>query len=624
MNRRLKVLSEGLLVALALGLAGCNLLSLSDEPATDGVHSGSFTVQISPISTAVQEAIARYDARTNSSSVPRSVSSRAYIAAQRVDLVATPTAGGDPTQWTDYPSFQTPEQPLTVGSRTLPAGDYTLTATVFNAPDDTTPTVSGSTTFTVTAGQQASDNPVLVTCKPLNPQSLAAGTVTPFTLQQAFVLGMNAGISSIGDEQWFEITPSSAWTGVYVISDNPQSYAVGLIYREDGTIVNGLDPTVPAGGTVSAAAFDTVPDATYYVGVIAISPTDLQNATLSIQYQPIDLVVDEAVSVAFSDDYQPQTIQNFHEGWYSFPVTGGQLYSVNWDGFSEGSGQYGAQIDVTGYNGDQSVTYFGPTNTGYKGPTFYREGYYQSYSIDHTQWIEPLQDGTVLLKVVEEIPGATAGSFGLRVKSLGTNRPPSIDAYPDSDVVAVGTTVNLNSYGSDPDAADSLSYSWAIVAGPSSNGLESANQQFATFTADTPGTYEIRVTVTDNGTPPLGATASVFITAVTNSPPQFDYAYPSVWNVALDGFPTIELYGGASDPDNDTVSYDWYFGSQPSTSYCAIQGWNQPDAFFSPDVAGDYVINLTVTDQFGATASTSFTVTVSDAGADGGAGIGIY
>ncbi len=85
---------------------------------------------------------------------------------------------------------------------------------------------------------------------------------------------------------------------------------------------------------------------------------------------------------------------------------------------------------------------------------------------------------------------------------------------------------------------------------------------------------------------------------------------------------TVNLDGtGSSDPDEDTLTYQWEITSRPTGSTASLQNATQSQASFQPDEPGAYNIDLTVTDGMGATNTDSVTVTassdpVADAGDD--------
>lgn len=85
---------------------------------------------------------------------------------------------------------------------------------------------------------------------------------------------------------------------------------------------------------------------------------------------------------------------------------------------------------------------------------------------------------------------------------------------------------------------------------------------------------------------------------------------------------TVSLDGrGSSDPDGDSLTYQWGFTERPAGSSATIQSATASQASFQPDEAGSYTIELTVEDPGGRSDTSSVTVTassapVADAGAD--------
>ncbi len=88
------------------------------------------------------------------------------------------------------------------------------------------------------------------------------------------------------------------------------------------------------------------------------------------------------------------------------------------------------------------------------------------------------------------------------------------------------------------------------------------------------------------------------------------------------GKDTVNLDGtGSSDPDGDSLSYQWEITSSPSGSTASVQDATESQAAFQPDQPGSYEIDLTVEDGRGGSNTASVTVTASsdpvvDAGDD--------
>jgi hypothetical protein len=65
----------------------------------------------------------------------------------------------------------------------------------------------------------------------------------------------------------------------------------------------------------------------------------------------------------------------------------------------------------------------------------------------------------------------------------------------------------------------------------------------------------------------------------------------------------------SSDPDGDPITFQWRFVSIPEGSAATLTDADKAQATFTPDVAGEYILSLTVTDPKGATGSDTVKVT---------------
>jgi hypothetical protein len=69
--------------------------------------------------------------------------------------------------------------------------------------------------------------------------------------------------------------------------------------------------------------------------------------------------------------------------------------------------------------------------------------------------------------------------------------------------------------------------------------------------------------------------------------------------VSQDALVTLEG-SGSSDPDGDTITYAWTFKSKPTGSAATLSGSTSAHPTFTADKAGNYVVELSVTDSLGA------------------------
>lgn len=218
--------------------------------------------------------------------------------------------------------------------------------------------------------------------------------------------------------------------------------------------------------------------------------------------------------------------------------------------------------------------------------------------------------------------GSSGGGEDTSDPSPGvTNTAPLADAGK-AQSVKVGDTVTLNASESRDEDGDTLTYTWSLSAQPdgSSAVLADSDTVKPTFVADTEGEYTAELIVNDGQVDSEPATVTVTAT-VANSPP--------VANAGADqsvktGEP-VNLDGSAStDADGDLLTYQWALTEQPGGSVASLSDANTVDPSFTPDVDGEYVLTLTVSDgeatgvadQVTVTAATPNSAPTADAGED--------
>lgn len=171
------------------------------------------------------------------------------------------------------------------------------------------------------------------------------------------------------------------------------------------------------------------------------------------------------------------------------------------------------------------------------------------------------------------------------------NSPPIAQAGFDR-TVGKGALVQLDGSASRDPEGFPLAYGWTFVSRPTGSAaiLQSATLAHATFTADVPGVYAVRLQVSDGVNAPVAD--DVVITS-QNLPPVAaagaDRDASRGIAVALDG-------RASSDPDGDALTYAWTLVSRPEGSAAALDGAALSQASFTPDVYGPYVVRLSVSD----------------------------
>lgn len=220
-----------------------------------------------------------------------------------------------------------------------------------------------------------------------------------------------------------------------------------------------------------------------------------------------------------------------------------------------------------------------------------------------------LSAGTYVFQLtVTDSKGNKASSNVQVVVNPLINQAPTVTAGANQTITLPTSTVTLAGTGNDADGTIA-SYAWAKVSGPSSGTIASASSASTTVTGLTQGTYVFSLTATDN----LGAktAANVQITVnpapLTNQPPTVNAGPDQTIN--LPNVVSAKLNGTATGA---IKTYKWVQVSGPTTVYFVNSSLAATEAK-NLNVAGTYVLKLTVTDSAGATASSSMQVTANAA-----------
>jgi len=215
----------------------------------------------------------------------------------------------------------------------------------------------------------------------------------------------------------------------------------------------------------------------------------------------------------------------------------------------------------------------------------------------------------------EELTGITVdiGSSGITVRGHVThftviaaaveddaplNRAPVANAGADLNAT-VGVQVTLQGgSSSDPDG-DPLTFQWRAISSPDGASVSITGGATAqpTFTPSVAGVYEFELTVSDGE---LAVRDTVRVTAVApNRAPSVDAGADQSITLAA----TATATAAATDPDGDPLTYAWTVQSRPTGSTAALSATNTAAVSITPDVAGDYVLQVTVTDGRGGQAT---------------------
>jgi RHS repeat-associated protein/uncharacterized repeat protein (TIGR01451 family) len=176
---------------------------------------------------------------------------------------------------------------------------------------------------------------------------------------------------------------------------------------------------------------------------------------------------------------------------------------------------------------------------------------------------------------------------------ISSNSPPVANAGGAQTVLA-GTSVTLNGSGSTDVDGDPLTFRWAITSKPANSTatLSDPTAVTPTFLADQLGTYVVQLIVNDGIADSVAST--VTITTDDSAPVAnagLAQSVPLGAVVTLDG-------SGSSDADAQPLTYQWALLSSPAGSLAAVSNPTSVNPTFTADLAGDYVLQLIVSDGF--------------------------
>ncbi|MFX1706131.1 PKD domain-containing protein, partial [Chitinophaga sp. CC14] len=147
---------------------------------------------------------------------------------------------------------------------------------------------------------------------------------------------------------------------------------------------------------------------------------------------------------------------------------------------------------------------------------------------------------------------------------------------------------------------------WEKTAGPAGGNLSAANASKTNATNLQTGTYTFRLTVTDNNGATATASVNVTVLPLENKAPVAQTQGDRSIQQPMNSF--IADGSSSYDPDGNIVKYEWSQVEGPATAN--LKSPDQVQTLINSLNAGKYQFRLTVTDDRGATATTTFNLTV--------------
>ncbi len=204
--------------------------------------------------------------------------------------------------------------------------------------------------------------------------------------------------------------------------------------------------------------------------------------------------------------------------------------------------------------------------------------------------------------------GATATDQVTVTVVTAVNTAPSANAGADVVITLPVNSVTLTGAASADANGTFTGYLWKQVSGPAQATIAVSSAVTALVSNLQQGIYYFSLTVTDNDGATDTDTVKVTVNAISNQAP---VAHAGANQTVVKPDDLAPLNGMASyDSDGTIVRYQWSQVSGPNNAY--LTETDKVVGFASHLAVGEYVFQLTVTDNLGSTASATVRVVVKD------------
>ena len=185
-------------------------------------------------------------------------------------------------------------------------------------------------------------------------------------------------------------------------------------------------------------------------------------------------------------------------------------------------------------------------------------------------------------------------------------QPPIANAGANQTITLPVNQVNMDGSASVAPSGNIVSYTWTQISGPSTATLTAATSTQTSATGLIAGTYQFQLAIVDNNGITAKDSITITVNPAINIPPVANAGASVIINLPVN---TTLLDGSkSSDADGTITAYSWTEISGPNTP--GETGANSPTLSLTGLVAGQYIYQLTVTDNNGATGNAQVKVTV--------------
>jgi len=220
--------------------------------------------------------------------------------------------------------------------------------------------------------------------------------------------------------------------------------------------------------------------------------------------------------------------------------------------------------------------------------------------------INGLSEGVYTFQLLVTDNNGLSNESTVTITVNAANVAPNVNAGSPQSITLPNNTITLQGSASGNNGATIVSTTWAEVSGPNTATIADPTNLNTNVSGLILGVYTFRLSATDNNGLSNTATVTVTVNATANQAPIANAGPDKTITLPTN---SVGLDGSRSyDPDGTIASYSWGKVSGPGAA--TIINSNTATPTVTGLQAGQYVFQLTVTDNAGLTASDVTTVTV--------------
>jgi hypothetical protein len=220
--------------------------------------------------------------------------------------------------------------------------------------------------------------------------------------------------------------------------------------------------------------------------------------------------------------------------------------------------------------------------------------------------VNSLITGTYTFTLIATDNNGLSNSATVTIIVNPANIPPTVNAGSTQTLTLPLDSATLTGMATGNGGATISSTLWSQTSGPNVAVITDPTNVSTSISGLAQGTYTFQLAATDNNGLSASATVTIVVGALVNQPPIANAGFDQTITLPVN---SISLDGTRSfDPDGSIVAFNWNKTAGPGAITITNANTSTPSIYGLQ--AGQYIFELTVTDNSGATGNDQVTITV--------------